>query len=145
MEFTYVTSGPAGFFRLAGGLTVGARFDDLRTAIGAFPDTRVRGIFLDLGRTTQLDCAGIGELIRLRALVMGAGRTFGLLNVGDRPRRLLEMARLDALLGLYDNTTDALRSVAHATNRSASDMPMSSFTLLRSPLAVTREATPVMC
>ena len=141
MEFTYVTSGPAGFFRLAGGLTVDARFDDLRAAIGAFPDRRVRGIFLDLGRTTQLDCAGIGELIRLRALAIAAGRTFGLVNVGHRPRRLLEIARLDALLGLYDNTTDALRSVAPATNRGASGITRSSFTLLRSPLAVSREAT----
>jgi len=147
MEFKYVKSGQVGFFFLAGGLTVGAKLDDLRLAIGAIPDTRVRAIFLDLAATTYLDCTGIGELIRLRSLVVAGGRKFGLVNVGYRKRRLLELARLDALLGLYDSTADALRSVAPGVGQSASEAtraPIIPREVTRSLVSLTREPMAVL-
>lgn len=114
MEFTYVNPGPAVFFSLAGSLTVNANLHGLRAAIREISDQEVSGVFLDLGRVTQLDCWGIGELIRLRRLVTASGRRFGLVHVGRRERRLLELARLADVLGLYDSTSEALRSVTPA-------------------------------
>jgi len=128
MEFKYVKWGSVGFFLLVGNLGVGADLDALRTAIGAISDSQVRRIVLDLGRITRLDCAGLGELIRLRSLVAGAGRAFGLVNVGGRHRRLLELARLDAILVVFDHPKDALQP-APADQWSGSDITPAAFTL----------------
>jgi anti-anti-sigma factor len=121
MDFSHANSGPAVFFRLAGSLTVTANINGLRAAIGAVSDQAVRGVFLDLGRITRLDCSGIGELLQLRSLVVTSGRSFGLVNVGGRERRLLELARLAAVLGIHDSPADALRSIAAAAPRSTAD------------------------
>jgi anti-anti-sigma regulatory factor len=114
MDFGYTNVGAAGVFSLAGRLIVGAKLDDLRRVIGVVLDGRIRGILLDFGRIVQLDCAGIGELLRLRSFVLAAGCTFGLVNVGPRERRLLELARLDTVLGLHDDATGALAGLAAA-------------------------------
>jgi len=130
MEFKYVKLEHVGFFLLVGNLAAGTKLDDLRSAVGMIPDSGVRRLVLDLGRVTQLDCTGLGELLRLRSLAVGAGRAFGLVNVGDRQRRMLKLARLGAILDVFDDARDALQMSRPADPWSASGITRSPFALL---------------
>ena len=111
MEITYAHSGPAVFFLVEGSLTVDADLQGLRAAVCGIADPKVRGVFLDLARVTRLDCSGIGELTRLHRLVSASGRTFGLVHVGRRDRRMLEMVGLGVILLMHDNVRQAIESL----------------------------------
>lgn len=99
MNFTLTRIGSVVFVRLSGTLGAGIDFGSLQTAVTQVFDPGVRGIFLDFGRVAQLDCTGIGEIVRLRRMVGSAGRAFGLVNVSERHRKMLDMVHLTPLLG----------------------------------------------
>ena len=107
MRFAITTDEPVVFFRLLGSVAAGDNLDSLQTAVTTVSNPRIRAIVLDLAGASRLDCWGIGQLIRLRRLACQAGRTFGLVNVQERQRRLLDMAGLARLLGVSDTPDDA--------------------------------------
>ncbi len=115
MEITLRKSGHALFVAPAGRLTVNADVEGLNAAAREISDRDIRGVFLDLETVTQLDCWGIGQLIRIRGQVNASGRRFGLVNVDGHQRRLLELLRLTAFLGVCGSRREALASVAAAT------------------------------
>lgn len=97
--------------RLAGTLGAGPDLDGLRASVGRPRGPGVRALFFDLTHVTRLDGLGIGELLLLRRQVQSCGLAFGLLNVDPRQRRLLEVAGLTAVLGIYDDVAAALSSL----------------------------------
>ena len=115
MEITLRKLGQALFFAPAGRLTVDADLEGLHAAARENSDRDIRGVFLDLENVTRLDCWGIGQLVRIRGQVDASGRTFGLVNVNGYQRRLLELLRLTAFLGVCGSRREALASVAAAT------------------------------
>ena len=115
MEITLRKFGQALFFAVAGRLTVHADLEGLHAATRAISDRDIRGVFLDLENVTRLDCWGIGQLIRIRGQVDASGRSFGLVNVDAYQRRLLELLRLTAFLGIYGSRREAMGSIATAT------------------------------
>lgn len=59
-----------------------------------------RALALDLAGLTFIDSSGLGLLIDLRRLAMGAGMTFELLNVPPGPARVIAIAGLTETFGL---------------------------------------------
>ena len=66
----------------------------MRDAMLACTDNGVRHALIELSGVRQLDCAGLGQLLRLREQVHGARRTFGLVDVERRQRAMLELSGL---------------------------------------------------
>jgi len=114
MRITHTRFGTAVFFGLAGRLTFNGEFEDLRAATAEI-SSATRGVFVDLGDVTRLDCWGVGQLIRLRYRVGALGRTFGLVNVERNQRRLLELLGVTVSCRIYPNRGEALRSLATCT------------------------------
>ena len=71
----------------------------------------VRHALLDLGRVSRLDCSGIGQLLRLREQVHGARRTFGLIDVESRQKRLLELSGLVHVFRVFDDCEAAVSAL----------------------------------
>ena len=116
MTLTFLRIGPALVVRVAGTLGAGADLDGLRASVGNPRGPGVRALFFDLARVTRVDGLGIGELLQLRRQVQSCGLVFGLLNVDARQRRLLDLAGLTAVLGVYDGVAAALASLPAETS-----------------------------
>src|SRR4029453_625497 len=114
MRFTFVRFGPVAIFRLTGVLGAGSDLGSLHTAVGRLLDPTIRGVFLDMTPGTQLDCTGMGELVQFRNRALGFGRAFGLVHVEPRQHKLLEMAGLAAVLGVYDSDDRVLVNIVTA-------------------------------
>lgn len=99
----------------AGTLGAGADLDGLRASVGRPRGPGVRAVLFDLRHVTRLDGLGIGELLLLRREVQSCGLAFGLLNVDTRQRRLLDLAGLTAVMGVYDGVAAALSSLPAET------------------------------
>jgi anti-anti-sigma regulatory factor len=115
VTLTFLRTGPALLVQLAGTLGAGADLDGLRASVGRPRGPGVRALFFDLTHVTRLDGLGIGELLRLRRRVHSCGLAFGLLNVETRQRRLLDLAGLTAVLGVYNGVAAALSSLPAET------------------------------
>jgi len=66
----------------------------MRDALLACTGNGVRHALLELTGVRQLDCAGLGQLLRLREQVHGARRTLGLVDVERRQRVMLQLSGL---------------------------------------------------
>lgn len=102
--------------QLAGTLGAGADLDGLRASVGRPRGPGVRALLFDLRHVECLDGLGIGELLLLRRQVQSCGLAFGLLNVAPRQRRLLDLAGLTAVFGVYDGVAAALSSLPARTS-----------------------------
>jgi len=112
METTIKKFGPAAFLAPAGGLTINADFSGVHTAIAEVTEPRTFGIFLNLGAVTQLDCHGVGRLVRIHRRVAATGRSFGLINVNPPHQKLLELLGLADVLRNIGGKDEALREAA---------------------------------
>lgn len=70
-----------------------------------------RRIVLNLTHVSYIDSVGVGEIIRSHMHVTQNGGSFRLCGVGSRVSDLLEATRLDAVLQISDNESDALRDL----------------------------------
>ena len=61
-------------------------------------------LVLDLKGVSQMDCSGIGQLVKLFVKVRRLGGRFMLVNVERRQRRLLDMAGLLTLFPAFDRS-----------------------------------------
>jgi anti-sigma B factor antagonist len=97
---------------LAGELDVSAapalRRELQRSAEAALPDLAV-----DLTRVEFMDCAIVGVLVRALTVVKAHGGCLRLYGVGDAPRRLMELCRLDGVLCLHDSAESASAVPCH--------------------------------
>ena len=71
----------------------------LRDEVGTLLDRGARDIVLDLGEVSEVDAAGVGELVHLRNRVVGSYGTFRIMNPTARVRHVLSS------LGLLDLLT----------------------------------------
>jgi anti-anti-sigma factor len=70
----------------------------LRRHVQALVDRGERGIVLDLARLSDLDAAGIGELVRIYNMVVAANGTLRIVHAPGKIRRILERVGLFNLL-----------------------------------------------
>src|SRR5215470_2313478 len=60
-----------------------------------------RLVVLDLAEVDTIDAAGLGSFIFLKTLACVAGMEFKLMNVSERIRELLNVARLDSVFDIW--------------------------------------------
>jgi anti-anti-sigma factor len=92
---------------LDGRLTIEVGDSWLETSVEAGSRAGVRHVLLQMDRVRQLDCAGIGQLVQLRAQLHQARRTCALVAVDPRQRHLLELAGLHRVFRMFDDCDDA--------------------------------------
>jgi anti-anti-sigma factor len=92
---------------LCGELTAGEGVCGLRKALSTTTGTG-RDLVLNFEHVVRLDCAGIGELVRLHCALEQAGAVLTLVHLSERHQRMLDVARLSGVLRIRDNVADAL-------------------------------------
>jgi anti-anti-sigma factor len=108
MEFSTERVESAAILHLSGRLTVDADEAWIRAAADAGTRNGVRHVLLHMGRVRQLDCSGIGRLLRLREQLHRERRTCALVAVDRRQRRLLELAGLHRVFRMFDDCGEAM-------------------------------------
>jgi anti-anti-sigma factor len=93
---------------LEGRLTVEEDTRQLHELVRAMVRFAPGNVVLDLGNVGQLDCSGIGQLVQLHEQVRGSGGAFALLNVECRQKRLLQLLKLLAPLGVSESRYEAM-------------------------------------
>jgi anti-anti-sigma factor len=109
--------GPALVLHLEGRLTAESDTDWMRDAMNAVTGCGARHALLDMGSVGQIDCEGIGQLLRLRERVHGARRTFGLFDVERRQRRMLELSGLNHVFRVFGDRQAAISALGIAPVR----------------------------
>lgn len=109
--------GSAFLLDLEGRLTVEADTHQLNEAVREIPLLDVSRVVLDLAKVDQLDCSGIGQLVRLHNQVRESGRAFILINVEGRVKRLLQLAGLLAIFPVFDSWQEAMMWREHTAAR----------------------------
>jgi anti-anti-sigma factor len=92
---------------LDGRLTVETGAEWLRDAGRAVRGQGVRHVLIDMGQVSQIDCAGIGQLLQFRQHAHEARTTLALVNVGRRPKRMLETAGLLHVFRVFGGCEEA--------------------------------------
>jgi anti-anti-sigma factor len=73
------------------------------------PELGPRRLLVDFENVRSLTSLMLGELVRLHRVVDAAGGRLALFNLSPSLRGILEVTRLNRILSLYDNESDALR------------------------------------
>jgi anti-anti-sigma factor len=88
-----------GILELDGTLTLGPSLSTLRNTARQVLDTpKLAGMLLQVGRVTNADSAGLGELTVVYTLAMQHHFPIMLVGVSSTLQKMLEVTRLDALL-----------------------------------------------
>jgi anti-anti-sigma factor len=66
-------------------------------------------LLVDFGNVDSLTSFMLGQLITLNRAAQASGRRFALFNLSPNIRQILEVARLNLFLSLYDDESAALR------------------------------------
>lgn len=109
----------AAILYLDGRLTVEAGDGWLESAVDLGTRGGVRHVLLQMRRVGQIDCTGIGQLLRLREQLHGARRSFALVEVAPRQKRLLELAGLHRVFRMFDDCDDARITLGIGVDRFA--------------------------
>lgn len=93
---------------LEGRLTLEADTHQLHELVRSITHFGPCNVVLDVANVWQLDCSGIGQLVRLRNQVCGSGGVFALVNVEPRQKRILEIVGLLTALRVVDSRQEAI-------------------------------------
>ena len=95
-------------------LTIGATRNQLDRLVEQFLRGGRKDQVLDLARTTKVDAAGIGELIRLHNRFELLGGRLYLVRVQPWLKYLLELVRVLPVLHVYDSEREVVASLGAA-------------------------------
>lgn len=123
MEVRAETIGSTVVLGLEGRLTVEEDAQGLHEAVRSIARLSPSDIVLDLGHVRQIDCSGIGQLLRVRDRVRESGASLALVNVDHQQRRLLKMFGLLGVFEVFDSRQDAVRMTGAAGGESCSTLP----------------------
>lgn len=93
---------------LEGRLTIESDTHRLEDVLALVSQSDVRHVVLDLTHLEQIDCSGIGWLVRLRNEACRRGNTFALVSVNRFQKRVLELLGLLRVLRVFESRQDAL-------------------------------------
>jgi anti-anti-sigma factor len=117
MELHEEHIGSALVLHLEGRMTAESGAEWMRDAMNAVTARGVRHAVLDLAGVSQLDCTGIGQLLRLREQVHGARRTFVLVAIERRQRRMLECSGLSHVFRIFGDRDAAVSALGIGERR----------------------------
>jgi anti-anti-sigma factor len=95
-------------FTFDGRLTIESDPSRLEQVLVAIDQSCADHVVVDLTHVRQLDCAGIGWLVRLRNEACACGETFALVDADRFQKRVLELLGLLRVFRVFDTRTDAL-------------------------------------
>ena len=102
---------------LDGRLTVETGAEWLRDAWRVVMRHGVRHVLIDMGTVSQIDCAGIGQLLQLRQQAHEARKTLALVDVGRRPKRMLELSGLHHVFRVFGGCEEAALALGIGSRR----------------------------
>ena len=102
---------------LDGRLTVETGAGWLRDAERAVMDHGVRHVLVDMGKVSQIDSSGIGQLLQFRQHAHEARRTLALADVGRRPKRMLELCGLLHVFRVFGGCEEAVLVLGFGSRR----------------------------
>jgi anti-sigma B factor antagonist len=83
---------------------------ELRRQLVASSSAELPDLVVDLRDVLFMDCAVIGTLIAARRRVVAQGGCVRLAGLRERPRRLLQLCRLDEVFCVYDSLDPATKA-----------------------------------
>jgi anti-anti-sigma factor len=110
MRFTTRRCGTTIVVDLHGQLTVTDNMTPIQKLVASETPSSIAKVVLNLEHVCQLDCTGIGELVRLHCALHQAAVALALANIAPRPKRMLELAGLLRVFILCDSVDEALNS-----------------------------------
>ena len=116
MEVTTERTGSAVILHLKGRLTAEAETDRLQAVVDLVSSLGPGHVLLDLGGIRQLDCSGIGQLLRLRAQFHKARRTLALVDVERHQQRMLKRSGLLGVFRVFRSREEALATLGIGTD-----------------------------
>jgi anti-anti-sigma factor len=72
----------------------------LRPLLDELGETSKKNVVVDLGALLMIDSSGIGLLIALSKRLKTDNHSLRLINVGDQPRMVIKLLKLEAMLGV---------------------------------------------
>jgi anti-anti-sigma factor len=109
-------TGAAVILDAEGPLTLTASGGELRRRAAEEARRGARNLLLNLARVTDLDCAGISELVSIYNELRELGGSVKLLNLQRFPRTLLEKAGLLKVFETFDDEREASASFEEAAS-----------------------------
>jgi anti-sigma B factor antagonist len=107
-------------FDCSGKITLGEGTLSVRTALRAALESGAKKILFNLKDVHYIDSSGLGEFMRIHTSVAAKGGQLRLLNLTERIRELLTVAKLLTVFDVYDDEKAALASFDQPAARSES-------------------------
>lgn len=117
MNVSAKRAGPAFLLDLDGPLTVETDTRHLHERVRTILESNASCVVFDLAQVDDLDCSGIGQLVRLQNQIRRSGGAVVLINVKDRVKRLLRLAGLLAVFPVFETWQDAMSWREHSDSR----------------------------
>ena len=117
MELRTERIGSAVVLHLEGRLTVEAGTGWWQDAGRAVTGHGVRHVLVDMGKVSQLDCWGIGQLLHLRRRAHDARRSLALVALDGRQKRMLDLAGLLHVFRAFGGCGEAVLALGIAPRR----------------------------
>lgn len=95
---------------LKGALTLGTGADTMRSVVGKLIDDGESQILVNCGGVSQVDSAGVGELVSCHAAAGRRGLVLKLAGVRDRLANLIRLTGLDIMIESFPEVDPALAS-----------------------------------
>jgi anti-anti-sigma factor len=119
MELRTGRIGSAVILHLEGRLTVETGTGWWNDADLAVTGQGVRHVLVDMGKVSQLDCWGIGQLLQIRRLAHDARKTFALVALDGRQQRMLRLAGLLHVFRVFGGCGEAVLALGIEPRRFA--------------------------
>jgi len=97
---------------LEGRITLGDGSNLLRDELRHLISTNRRKILLNFAEVSYMDSSGLGQVVAGFTTVKNQGGQLKLLNVGERIKDLLNMARIASIFEMFDDESAAIMTFA---------------------------------
>lgn len=104
---------------LEGNIGLGDGSAELHEALRLLVERGEKKILLNMADVSHIDSSGLGELVSGYTTIDRAGGELKLFHLSDRVHELMTMTKLFTVFDVYDNESEAVRSFASASQKSA--------------------------
>lgn len=110
LKITTHQAGPVVIVDLEGQIRIGETNINLHKTVHELVDSGERKVLLNLGKVTNIDSSGLGELVASHATMEKAGGVMKLLNLTERIAELMMITKLLTVFDVFDNEEIAVAS-----------------------------------
>src|SRR5215203_3297278 len=110
---------PITILDLEGNIRLGDGSPELHEALRLLVERGEMKILLNMADVYHIDSSGLGEMVSGYTTIHKAGGELKLFHLSDRVHELMTMTKLFTVFDVYDNESEAVRSFASASQKSA--------------------------